>query len=186
MGRITPRPPPSPPPSSPLPLATMIQQRGAWRLAAVDDVAARAGLTPGMPLADARARLPDLDTRPADAKGDRAALTRLAHWAGRYTPWTNIDNGADDGDTKIGTPPAAGLWLDVTGCAHLFGGEDAFLADLCRRLKSAGYPARAGPWRGSGRATPFPGDGSTPGRKRTPWRTCPWRGCGLRMRRRKP
>ena len=122
----------------------MIQQRGAWRLAAVDDVAARAGLTPGMPLADARARLPDLDTRPADAKGDRAALTRLAHWAGRYTPWTNIDNGADDGDTKIGTPPAAGLWLDVTGCAHLFGGEDALLADLCRRLKSAGYTARAG------------------------------------------
>lgn len=98
------------------------------------------GLTPGLSLADARAQVPALDTTPADPAADVRALTRLARWAGRYTPWTAVDASAPE-DAGI---PGAGLWLDVTGCAHLFGGEDALLADLSRRLDAAGYTARAG------------------------------------------
>jgi protein ImuB len=105
-------------------------------LAAVNGAAAEAGLGPGLPLADARAMLPDLrvgELAPAD---DGEALTRLAQWCGRYTPWTAVDPTGDPGG-------GAGILLDVTGCAHLFGGEAALLADLVRRIERLGFTARA-------------------------------------------
>ena len=40
-------------------------------------------------------------------------------------------------------PPAAALWLDVTGCAHLFGGEAALREDLLARLRRQGLAAAA-------------------------------------------
>lgn len=98
-------------------------------LYAVNRAAAQAGLQAGMTLADARALIPRLPTRPADPGADAAALDRLAIWCTRYTPWTNVD-GRD------------GLWLEVTGCAHLFGGETAMLADMRRRFVTAGIDAR--------------------------------------------
>src|SRR5215203_6611807 len=67
------------------------------------------------------------------AEADAAALRRLALWATRYTPaagaW-NEDDGAD------------GLFLDIAGASHLFGGEAALIADLRRRLAGFGLPAR--------------------------------------------
>ncbi len=36
-----------------------------------------------------------------------------------------------------------GLWLDITGCAPLWGGEAALLADLLGRLERSGFAARA-------------------------------------------
>lgn len=82
-----------------------------------------------MSLADARTLCPELETAPADPAGDAAAVRALARWAERYTPWAAPD-GAD------------GLLLDLTGCAHLFGGEAALLADLLRRCRAAGLTAR--------------------------------------------
>jgi protein ImuB len=90
-------------------------------LAAVDAAAAVAGLAPGMPLADALSFAPGLATRPAEPEQDQAALLRLAEWCGRYSPWT-----APDGE--------AGVKLDISGCAHLWGGEAELAADLTRRL----------------------------------------------------
>ncbi len=64
---------------------------------------------------------------------DDAALRRLALWATRYTPtvspWGEA-NGAD------------GFFLDIAGASHLFGGEEALLADLISRLDHFGLPAR--------------------------------------------
>jgi protein ImuB len=104
-------------------------------LAAVDDTAALAGLAPGMPLAGAHALAPDLETAPHDPQGDAAALARLATWCEGYSPWT-----ASDG-LELGG--AAGLRLDATGCAHLFGGEPALLADQEAWLAGLGFTARA-------------------------------------------
>jgi protein ImuB len=92
------------------------------------------GLATGDLLADARAKAEFLQVRDADPAADDAALRRLALWATRYTPtaspW-NEDNGAD------------GFFLDITGAAHLFGGEEKLLADLAARLrKNFGLPAR--------------------------------------------
>jgi len=106
-------------------------------VAAVDARAAAAGLTPGLPLAEARAQVPGLLSEPHDPAADARALHRLAAWCGRTTPWTAPDGGHD-------TAGAAGVLLDVTGCAHLFGGEAALLDDLLARLHDLGLSARAG------------------------------------------
>lgn len=107
-------------------------------LASVNGPAQAAGLAPGQPLADARAICPGLVTVPADAAGIARTLTALADWCSRYTPWT-----APDCLTAAPGAGDPGLWLDVTGCAHLSGGEAALLDDLLRRLAGAGYRARA-------------------------------------------
>ena len=118
------------------PLALIRAEHGRLGLAAVDAAAAEAGLAPGLPLADARAILPDLKTAEEDPAADARALARLAEWCGRYTPWVAVDPAAAVGGE-------GGLLLDVTGCAHLFGGEAALLADLLARLRGFGYEARA-------------------------------------------
>lgn len=90
--------------------------------------AERAGLSRGMPLADARAICPDLLTRPA---GNTAPVQEgLRRWAIRYSPHV-----APDGPD--------GLMADVTGIAHLFGGEGALQTDLRARLERAGFTARS-------------------------------------------
>ena len=118
--------------------------KGAWAerpLAAIEEIGGRAvivainaaaeveGAAPGMSLADARALCPALAALPWDGHADARALDRLAGWCERYTPWVAID-GAD------------GLVLDVTGCAHLMGGETALLRDLGRRLRARGLTVR--------------------------------------------
>src|SRR5437660_1790472 len=103
------------------PFATIVTAGGRHLLAAVNPAAASAGLAPGMKLADALSFLPGLATEAAEPAADAAALNRLAEWCGRYSPWTAPD-GAD------------GVKIEITGCAHLWGGEAALAADLSRRL----------------------------------------------------
>ncbi len=99
------------------------------RLIALDRAALALGLVPGMTLADARARVPDLAALPYDAAADARLLARLADGCERYTPMV----ATDAGDT---------LMLDITGCAHLFKGYEAGLAaDLLARLRGAGFTA---------------------------------------------
>lgn len=88
-----------------------------------------------MTLADARALVPQLVILPADPAADAHALDRLADWCGRYTPWTAIGREDQGG--------SAGLWLDITGCAHLLGGEAALITDLEARLGALGFAACA-------------------------------------------
>jgi len=83
-----------------------------------------------MALADARAMRPDLVAFEAEAARDAQLLDAIAAWCERYTPVVAID--APDG-----------LFLDITGCAHFFGSEDALLADLRARLKGQSFHARA-------------------------------------------
>jgi protein ImuB len=111
------------------PLVTWAVSGSRRVLAAVDEAAEAAGLRPGQALADAQAIAPDLLLRPADPKGDARALQDLVLWARRYTPLAAAD-------------PPDGLVLDITGCAHLRGGEAALLADALARLHRAGIAAR--------------------------------------------
>ncbi len=119
-------------------------------MAAVDPAAETAGVRPGLTLADARALCPTLEARPADPVGDARALGRLADWCGRYSPWTGTD-GAD------------GVVLDITGCAHLFGGEAALAEDLVGRLARRGVAARAAVADGPGAAWAMARYGAGPG-----------------------
>ncbi|WP_428032977.1 Y-family DNA polymerase [Ancylobacter sp.] len=104
--------------------------QGALRLAAVDRAARRAGLAPGLTLADARARMPGLAVLDHDPAADAAFLEEVADDCDRWTPLVALD--APDG-----------LILDITGCAHLFGGEAALRTRLLAHLQHHGLGAGA-------------------------------------------
>ena len=116
--------------SSDRPFALTADSRGRRLLTAVDAAAEQAGLTPGMPLADARALVPEVVVQADDLAATAKLLEQLADWCGRYTPWTAVD-GPD------------GVWLDTAGCAHLFGGESAMVADLLTRIAGFGFAVQA-------------------------------------------
>ena len=114
------------------PLVIVAKIKSAMRIVALDEAALHLGLEPGQPLADARAMIPTLDAIDEDAADDAELLAAIADWAERYTPLVALDP-VDHG----------GLMLDVTGCAHLFGGEEAMVADMLARLEVQGFAARA-------------------------------------------
>lgn len=95
-------------------------------LIAVDEAAENLGLSAGLGLAQARAMHPAIEVVPEETEADAQLLESIADWCLRYTPLIACD-GAD------------GLLLDVSGCAHLYGGEDALVADLSGRLEKAGF-----------------------------------------------
>src|SRR5271166_5122764 len=112
------------------PLVTAMHDGRRQTVAAADRVARSLGLGPGMPLAQAQAVVPGLPVSTATPDADARALEDLAAWCLRYAPLTAPD-------------PPDGVWIDATGCAHLFGGEAAMLGDLVGHLTRAGLAARA-------------------------------------------
>jgi len=114
---------------------TVNSEHGQRRVVAVEPGVD--GLLPGQTLAEARALYPGLIPLEADPAGDLAALQGLAAWAERYTPLAAPDVLMDRGPNLD-----HGLWLDITGCAHLLGGEAALLADLSARLARQDILAR--------------------------------------------
>jgi protein ImuB len=111
------------------PAAIVESVRGAMRLAALDPDALSIGLTPGMTLADARAREPDLRVFDSDPHADQDWLERLCDGCARYTPIAALD-------------APQGLMLDITGCAHLWDGEEALVRAAGDRLEAHGMRVR--------------------------------------------
>lgn len=66
----------------------------------------------------------------ADEKSDAALLEAIADWCDRFTPLVSLD-----------TP--YGLYLDISGAAHLFGGEAAMLATVTQAIARQGFTVRA-------------------------------------------
>lgn len=100
------------------------------RVAHADRRALALGLAPGLTLADARARVPEVAVADLDRDADHALLKRIADWCDRFTPLTGCDG--DDG-----------VMLDITGCVHLFGGEAAMRAEIVARLGFMGFTVQA-------------------------------------------
>ncbi len=118
-------------PAAGRPLVISRQENNTQRIAALDEQAEAIRLTRGMGIADARAMHPSVEIVEADPDADRRLIEALADWCDRYTPLVAFD-GAD------------GLFLDITGCAHLFGGERMLLNDLVLRFFHQGFDVRAG------------------------------------------
>ena len=110
-------------------------------LSALNTAAHQAGLKPQMTLATARTILPSVIIHPASPTADEKMLNQLANWCGRYSPWTSIGK---ENDPRLALEGAgsAGIWLDVTGCVHLFGGEEAMLTDMVTRVEKLGFNTR--------------------------------------------
>jgi len=115
--------------SLPVPIVLTDYINGVCFVSDANHDALASGVTPRMSLADARALEPNLKIVPADPRADTSMLGKIANWATRYTPWVAIC-GRD------------GLWLDISGCAHLLGGEEAMIKDLTVHLSNFGFTSR--------------------------------------------
>ncbi len=96
---------------------------------AADQAARREGLRPGMAASKAQALVANLVIMDADPDADRTALEKLAIWMQRHF-------------APIVAPDSDGLMLDITGVAHLFGGEKAMLTEMVRKLAGVGIGAK--------------------------------------------
>ncbi|MGO4713943.1 Y-family DNA polymerase [Bradyrhizobium sp. 2TAF24] len=117
-------------PSPSVPWVVVGKVVNALVITALDEVATACGLEIGQPLANARAICPDLQVFDADEAADAQALGAIADWCDRFTPLVAFD-------------PPHGLLLDVSGCAHLFGGETALIDTLCAALARQGFAISA-------------------------------------------
>lgn len=116
------------PPDEP-PLVTTHKVGPRVEIAALNPAARALGLTAGMALTMARAQVPGLEVRAADPEGDAADLRSLAELlALRWSPVVAISD-------------ADGLFIDLTGVAHLYGGEARFARRLLRLLARHGITA---------------------------------------------
>jgi len=120
---------PSDDPSN-VPCIVVAKQNNALQIFALDDAAARLGLDIGLPLANARAICPQLKVFDADEAADAKALNAIAEWCDRFTPLVALDS-------------PHGLFLDITGCVHLFGGEAAMMRLVCDVLTAQGFAVSA-------------------------------------------
>jgi protein ImuB len=112
------------------PSVVVAKQNNALQIFALDDAAARLGLEVGLPLANARAIFPRLRVFDADEAADAQALNAIAEWCDRFTPLVALDS-------------PHGLFLDITGCVHLFGGEAAMMRLICDVLSKQGFAVSA-------------------------------------------
>jgi protein ImuB len=96
--------------------------RGVPRVAACSAQAAALGAAVGMPLAEVKAVCGSAKMVPYDPPSDRRALEALAEHCGRFSPVVGLEQSA--------APDS--LLLDITGLAHLFGGEDALAEQIVR------------------------------------------------------
>jgi protein ImuB len=112
------------------PCIVVIKQHNALQIHSLDDAAVGSGLSIGLPLANARAICPELVVFDADEAADARTLEDIADWCDRFTPLVALD-------------PPHGLFLDITGCAHLFGGEAALLHQACAALTRQGFAVSA-------------------------------------------
>ncbi len=113
------------------PLAVVRETGNMQVLASLTREAEAAGVRPGQPLRDACAMCPALVTRPEDAPAEAAFLTALRRWAGKFSPW-------------VAEEPPASLIVDLTGCAHLFGGEAVLVAEAEADCADLGLSVRTG------------------------------------------
>src|SRR6185437_5005880 len=112
------------------PTIVVARQNNALQIFALNDAASHLGLAAGLPLANARAICPEVQVYDADEAADAAALNAIACWCDRFTPLVALD-------------PPYGLFLDITGCSHLFGGETAMMNLVCGILTAQRFTVSA-------------------------------------------
>ncbi len=112
-------------------LVTVAEIGNLRQLASTTALAERQGLSRGQALSEAMVLCPDLITRPADPAREAALLAALRRWAGKFSPWVSEE-------------APEGLMIDLTGCAHLFGGEDKLFAQVHEDCADLGLSVCAG------------------------------------------
>ncbi|MGJ7032672.1 Y-family DNA polymerase [Niabella hirudinis] len=106
-------------------------ERGRLMVKTASTTAVQKGIVRGMVVADAKALLPGLKLFHYKPGVEDKLLTRLAIWCLRFTP-------------VVASDLPDGILLDISGCPHLWGGEQPYLDTIIRKLNTSGYEVRAG------------------------------------------
>lgn len=101
-------------------------EHGRMVVTALSSVLEKEGFVSGMAVADVRAILPSVEVFSADPAAGGKLLKALAEWSIRYAPIVAVD-------------PPDGLILDISGCAHLWGGERPYIKNITSRFAKGGY-----------------------------------------------
>jgi protein ImuB len=113
-----------------IPFVLSAPDHGRKVITNVNECAYTKGIEPGMVVADARAIFPSLEVLDDDPALSEKLLKAIAEWCIRFTNIVAID-------------PPDGIIMDVTGTAHLWGGEEKYINDIHQRLRNRGYDVRA-------------------------------------------
>ena len=113
-----------------MPFVLALPRHGRMIINDANLIAKKEGVDTGMLVSDARAIAPSLQVLDDQPELPFRLLNALAKWFVRYTPAVAID-----------LPDV--LILDITGCAHLWGGEKLYLTHIITRLKHEGYTVKA-------------------------------------------
>ena len=114
-----------------LPLGIVQDVHNTQVLTSLNPIARSHGLRVGQPVRDAHAMCEGLVTRTRSLPAEAGFLAALQRWAGKFSPWVAPE--AEDG-----------LVVDLTGCAHLFGGEAALLEVVQQDCNDLGLAVRMG------------------------------------------
>ena len=112
-----------------VPFVLATPDHGRMVITSANSIAQKLGVDTGMVVADARAIIPSLEVLDHKPGIANKLLKGIGEWCIRYSPVVAID-------------PPNGLLLDVSGCAHLWGGEGVYINDISTRLQSLGYSVR--------------------------------------------
>ena len=112
-----------------MPFVLSAPDHGRMVVTAANVLAQGRGVDTGMSVADARVMIPGLEVLDDQPERSAKLLKGIAEWCIRYSP-------------AVATDPPEGLMLDITGCAHLWGGERPYLAEILLRLNHFGYNTR--------------------------------------------
>jgi protein ImuB len=113
------------------PLAIVEEVSNTQVISALNIEAEAEGLQRGQGLRDAHAVCAELIVRSRNPPVEAAFLAALRRWAGQFSPW-------------VAEEPPEGLALDLTGCAHLFGGEEALLQRIEEDCSTMGLSLQMG------------------------------------------
>jgi len=128
---------------------------GGAVVSAVDDAASAAGVRPGMRVSEAMARSASLSFAQVSPHEIVAVLGVVAEVAMSFGAIVEVDGWGTRcspgvGSPGVGSPGVGGpgvastldtAWVDITGAAHLFGGESALRDELESRVRALGYRA---------------------------------------------
>ncbi len=113
-----------------VPFVMVMNERSRKIVKAVNVLAKEKGIYENMVLADCKALVPELTVLDYDVAEPKKLLHALAEWCIRYSPFISID-----------LPDV--LILDVSGCTHLWGGEENYLKDIHKKFNEFGYTIRS-------------------------------------------
>jgi protein ImuB len=114
-----------------VPLGVVEERQNTQVLSSLNIVASGFGLRVGQPVRDAHAMCEGLVTRSRSLPAEEAFQGALQRWAGKFSPW--VAREAEDG-----------LVVDLTGCAHLFGGEAPLLSVVQQDCEDLGLTVHMG------------------------------------------